>query len=1048
MKENALPALSSIMQKLILSVILLSATHFVRAQALQYSDCPGCWNADSLGNHRIVVRCNATGNVARVDIPWRRRDVHPENKRIIVQDSATGKIILNKTTGMINRETGEVLFEPVSGKGLYYIYYMPYRNEGRSNYPKGVYWKPDTTAAAGWLSRAKEAMGKTVKSAATRAVNCKALVEQSIDAFNSFYPMEVIATSKETEAVVNANKGKAFCVFVEDREHSIRMRNDLPYRWIQTGAGLAPQRPERAGGSLSEGPSLDLSEKRSIFPGRTVFRTFGLIMVAKKGEYFAYQLGIYALKDLQDVRVSFSDLTKAAGGKIGTDRISCINTGGIRYDGTPFVKRVDVPAKQVQALWCGVDVPSDAATGDYNGTATVEANGQRQVIHLKVHVESGASTDQPEKMTRLKWLNSTLAQSNDVIAPYTPLVVQGDSLINLLGRQLQVNKQGFPEQIRTFFTPEMTDITTTPNNLLAENIHFHFIRDGKEIRLTPQGVHFTRKEAGTVQWNATSTSEELQMQVSATLEFDGYLDYKVKVAALQDLDLKDITMHIPFQPEKAKYMMGLGLKGGYRPDSTYQWKWDVAHKNQDGAWIGTVNAGLQYSLRDERYVRPLNTNFYLQKPLLLPASWGNEGKGGITVGIKGKSMLVNNFSGARHMKKGDTLYYNFHLLITPFHVLNTDFQWATRFYHRYNNLDTIKATGATVINIHHATPINPWINYPFIEWRKMKSYIDSAHALGLKVKIYNTVRELSDRAYELWALRSLGDEIYSHGPGGGFSWLQEHVGDDYIPAWFVPEIKDAAIINSGMSRWHNYYVEGMNWLVQHVGIDGIYLDDVAFDRVTMKRIKRVLTQDGHPGIIDLHSANQYNPRDGYNNSANLYMEHFPYLNRLWFGEYFDYEKNNPDFFLTEVSGIPFGLMGEMLEGGGNPWRGMVYGMTNRMPWTANADPRPIWKAWDEFGMQGTKMIGYWSPNCPVTTGRADVPVTVWLKKGKALLSLASWAKEDTTVRLQIDWQRLGIDAAHATIKAPEISGFQPGKSFRADEDIPVARGKGWLLVVE
>jgi hypothetical protein len=178
------------------------------------------------------------------------------------------------------------------------------------------------------------------------------------------------------------------------------------------------------------------------------------------------------------------------------------------------------------------------------------------------------------------------------------------------------------------------------------------------------------------------------------------------------------------------------------------------------------------------------------------------------------------------------------------------------------------------------------------------------------------------------------------------------------------------------------------------------------------------------------------------------MEHFPYLNRLWFGEYFDYEKNSPDFFLTEVSGIPFGLMGEMLEGGGNPWRGMVYGMTNRMPWTANADPRPIWKAWDEFGMQGTRMIGYWSPNCPVTTGRADVPVTVWLKKGKALLSLASWAKEDTTVRLQIDWQRLGIDAAHATIRAPEINGFQGGRSFRADEEIPVARGKGWLLVVE
>jgi hypothetical protein len=239
----------------------------------------------------------------------------------------------------------------------------------------------------------------------------------------------------------------------------------------------------------------------------------------------------------------------------------------------------------------------------------------------------------------------------------------------------------------------------------------------------------------------------------------------------------------------------------------------------------------------------------------------------------------------------------------------------------------------------------------------------------------------------------------------------------------------------------------MNWLVKNVGIDGIYLDDVAFDRVTMKRVKRVLTQNNCPGIIDLHSANQYNKNDGFNNSANLYMENFPYINRLWFGEYFDYEKNTPDFFLTEISGIPFGLMGEMLQNGGNPWRGMIYGMTNRMPWSDNADPRPIWKVWDDFGIKGSEMIGYWSSNCPVKTDNAEVLATVYKKNKKALISVASWAEENTNVHLQIDWQRLGMNPAKATVHAPFIKNFQEEKTFNINDAIPVEKNKGWLLEI-
>ena len=368
-----------------------------------------------------------------------------------------------------------------------------------------------------------------------------------------------------------------------------------------------------------------------------------------------------------------------------------------------------------------------------------------------------------------------------------------------------------------------------------------------------------------------------------------------------------------------------------------------------------------------------------------------------------------------------------------------------RFYHRYEDPDSIKKFGANVVNVHHATEINPWINYPFLEQEKMKDYIDEAHSKGMKVKIYNTIRELSNRAPELFAIRSLGHEIFSPGPGGGFNWLQEHLIDNYIAAWFVPEYKDAAIINSGMSRWHNYYIEGVNWLAREMEIDGLYLDDIAFDRTTMKRLRKVLDRNRDGALIDLHSANQHNVRDGYTNSANLYMEHFPYVDRLWFGEYFD-PSLPPDFWLVEMSGIPFGLMGEMLQDGGNQYKGLIYGMTPRAPWSG--DPRNIWSLFDEFGISGSTFIGYWSEDCPVTTGYRQAPASVYKKEDRLMVAVANWDDEHKELWVNVDWHSLGMNRDEMVFRAPRIKDFQEERTYSTWEKIPVAAGKGIVLIIE
>jgi hypothetical protein len=248
--------------------------------------------------------------------------------------------------------------------------------------------------------------------------------------------------------------------------------------------------------------------------------------------------------------------------------------------------------------------------------------------------------------------------------------------------------------------------------------------------------------------------------------------------------------------------------------------------------------------------------------------------------------------------------------------------------------------------------------------------------------------------------------------------------------------------------------------VKNVQIDGLFLDGIGYDRQIMKRLRKALDRNRPGCLLDYHMSDSFEYLDMQNSSASMFMEHFPYLDSLWFGELFDYNKS-PDYWLVEISGIPFGLFGEMLQGGGNPWRGMIYGMTNRLGW--GGDARNVWKVWDDFGIQDAKMIGYWDRACPVETDHKEVLATAYVKKGKTLISLASWAKEPVRCRLQIDWKALRLDPQKSILEAPELSPrrdrlfsdygsvveFTQEKAvFEPSAEIPVQPGRGWLLILE
>ncbi|MCJ7487506.1 MAG: DUF6067 family protein, partial [Candidatus Aminicenantes bacterium] len=156
---------------IMLGFFLLAAAGLVMTggSAQEVKSGVGSWDPESgLGNHRAVVRVEAPpapqapspkegakkataaptlmkSAVVRVNIPWRRRDLEPGKKNILVVDATTGERIINVLALSVNREYGDLLFEPRTVPGDYFVYYMPYKSEGRKNYPSVKYDPPSAT---------------------------------------------------------------------------------------------------------------------------------------------------------------------------------------------------------------------------------------------------------------------------------------------------------------------------------------------------------------------------------------------------------------------------------------------------------------------------------------------------------------------------------------------------------------------------------------------------------------------------------------------------------------------------------------------------------------------------------------------------------------------------------------------------------------------------------------------------------------------------------------------------------------------------------------
>lgn len=791
---------------------------------------------------------------------------------------------------------------------------------------------------------------------------------------------------------------------------------------------------------------------------------------ARPGEFFVFQLGVYALKDTGPLSVTFQEL-RGETGSIPAAALRCLNLGGTNCLGQPFAKSIEVRQGQLRPLWIGVAVPP-TARGVFTGTAQLQVGpGNPVPVSIDLRVEGSPLADCGDSvatnLSRLRWLDSTVGSEPTLTRPFTALRVNGRS-IKVLGREFELGDDGLPARMASFFSPANTRIGTSPREVLSRPMAFVV-----ETGAGPVGwesVFGALKHSDLeATWTSIGRGNGLSAEVSGRVDYTGSGEVRIHLRAERDLDLKDARLEFSLYQEVARYFMGLNRPGGGRPE-TVNWKWDVT-RHQDCFWLGDVNAGLMLRLKDQDYLRPLVNIYYSFRPLRLPESWGNAGRGGVDVGpVQGDGVPVRAYGGPRALKRGDSLDFVFELYFTPFRALDTEQQWAVRFTHlggpgRQPIDDALAAAdvrrGPNVLNVHHASYYCPYINYPYSDdsFPAFRDLVKRAHDKGIRLRVYYTTREITQNMPELTALHSFDGELILPGPGreartlihphGPHGWLTENLREHFLPAWEAqvgPPYADLdlSVITTPDSRWNNFYLEGVRWLSEKSDFDGMYIDDTALDATSLRRARRIL--DSRPGrFIDLHSWNHFNRWAGFANNLTLYMEILPYLDRLWLGEGFNASEVSPDFWLVEMSGLPFGVMSEMLDGA-HPWRGMVFGETARLPWSG--DPRGLWKVWDEFGIQGTEYLPYFIEDCPVRTDNPQVLASVYRRQGRSFLAIASWAAEEQQVRLAIDWKALGLNPARATLYAPPIAKMQTEKLWNPAEPIPVAPQRGWFLVLD
>ena len=703
----------------------------VTAARWEAGDGPNGVSLSSLGNHRVRMACPASADAAVATIEWRRPDEVPASHGVLVtaaaesRDAITNAVILN-----VSRTAGTIAFDTrnSTSSAEFFAYWLPYtRNHlGQWGAVAVSYDPPRPTADPAWTAQ-------HVSDGAWRKLpECRVVSYEARDRFNRFTAMEVVASAIEMADAAAAAHDAPFLVFPEDRGHTVRDFERLPSRFLARAAAIAAGSCDSSTGSNDHdgGHHVTVSPPgaRANAPpaphgcGGTTLQYTG---TAQPGEYFVFQLVVWALRPLSRVRVNFAPLvessaqsssTNSVGGdrelqRIDVSHIGCVNTGGMSYLGQPFTTTLNVSRGKIQPLYIGVNVPTNVSTANLTGQflVTEEITGHVTPVQIALVIGPGPpladfGDSNPQQLSRVRWLDSTVGIDHEPTLGFQPLLLNRlTAEIRANGKTITINKQtGLPERIGVdrerrqaakqqptdqlevlaaplalLVRPAVTKATTS--SAISASLAIEWCADD-----TAGGFSWTLVSNGTIAWTVSAVPCQSQAQlpvrlsVNGSLEFDGFMDFAVALSCESETltnscELEGIDLSVLLSASASKYASGLGERGSRWPPASASprtWSWTgFANATQHGvtpvigwmAWVGGVSHGLRLKLKGEESIWEQPEGY----AETAPRGWaGLRSLGNLSLSPDAEAVLSAS-SGPQSLGPGTTLKLKFDVVVTP-----------------------------------------------------------------------------------------------------------------------------------------------------------------------------------------------------------------------------------------------------------------------------------------------------------------------------------------------------------------------------------------------